>query len=151
MDEARLTPSAPVTAPEAAEAIRACYGLTGELARLPGEADDSFLLRPSGGQRYVVKFAHPRADPGWSASRSGWAVAPRPDQRDRPAWLTFHSAHGVGHCQPSAGTPATAARSMARPSSRTRQPVKMISFMICRAGPPRAERRFLPHVSLVTG
>ena len=74
MDDARLTPSAPVTAPEAAEAIRACYGLTGELARLPGEADDNFLLRPSGGQRYflprpssgqryVVKFAHPRADP----------------------------------------------------------------------------------------
>ena len=74
MDEARLTPSAPVTAPQAAEAIRACYGLTGELARLPGEADDNFLLRPSGGQRYfllrpssgqryVVKFGHPRADP----------------------------------------------------------------------------------------
>ena len=61
-DEARLTPSAPVTAPEAAEAIRACYGLTGELARLPGEADDNFVL-PNDGQRYVVKFAHPRADP----------------------------------------------------------------------------------------
>ena len=63
MDEARLTPSAPVTAPEAAEAIRACYGLTGELARLPGEADDNFLLAVSGEKRYVVKFAHPRADP----------------------------------------------------------------------------------------
>ena len=62
MDEARLTPSVPVTAPEAAEAIRACYGLTGELARLPGEADDNFALR-SGGQRYVVKVAHLRADP----------------------------------------------------------------------------------------
>ncbi len=62
MDEARLTPSAPVTAPEAAEAIQVCYGLTGELARLPGEADDNFLLA-GGGQRYVVKFAHPRADP----------------------------------------------------------------------------------------
>ena len=45
LDEARLTPSAPVTASEAAEAIRACYGLTGELARLPGEADDNFLLQ----------------------------------------------------------------------------------------------------------
>ncbi len=62
LDEARLTPSAPVTAPEAAEAIQVCYGLTGELARLPGEADDNFLLA-GGGQRYVVKFAHPRADP----------------------------------------------------------------------------------------
>ena len=50
--------------------------------------------------------------------------------------MTFHSAHGVGRCQPSAGTPATAARSMARPSSRTCQPVKVISLMICRAGPP---------------
>ena len=47
MDEARLTPSPPVTAPEAAEAIRACYGLAGELARLPGEADDNFALRPA--------------------------------------------------------------------------------------------------------
>ena len=62
LDEARLTPSVPVTAPEAAEAIRACYGLTGELARLPGEADDNFALR-SRGQRYVVKVAHLRADP----------------------------------------------------------------------------------------
>jgi hydroxylysine kinase len=63
LDEARLTPSVPVTAPEAAEAIRACYGLTGELARLPGEADDNFLLAASGEKRYVVKFAHLRTDP----------------------------------------------------------------------------------------
>ena len=63
MDLAWLTPSPPVTAPEAAEAIRACYGLAGELARLPGEADDNFALRPDGGQRYVVKVAHLRADP----------------------------------------------------------------------------------------
>ena len=47
LDETRLTPSAPVAAPEAAEAIRACYGLAGELTRLPGEADDNFLLRAS--------------------------------------------------------------------------------------------------------
>ena len=59
---ARLTPSPPVTAPEAAEAIRACFGLSGELTRLPGEADDNFLL-DAGDQRYVVKFAHLRADP----------------------------------------------------------------------------------------
>ena len=65
--------------------------------------------------------------------------------------MTFHSEHGVGRCQPSAGTPATAARSMARASSRTSQPVKVISLMICRAGPPRAGRRFLPHVLVVTG
>ena len=63
LDEARLTPSAPVAAPEAAAAIRACYGLAGELTRLPGEADDNFLLGASGGQRYVVKVAHLRADP----------------------------------------------------------------------------------------
>ncbi len=63
MDEARLTPSPPVTALEAAETIRACYGLTGELARLPGEADDNFVLRADSGQRYVVKVAHLRADP----------------------------------------------------------------------------------------
>ena len=47
LDVARLTPSAPVTAPEAAEAIRACFGLAGELTRLPGEADDNFLLDPA--------------------------------------------------------------------------------------------------------
>ena len=60
---ARLTPSPPVTAPEAAEAIEACFGLSGELARLPGEADDNFLLDAGDDQRYVVKFAHLRADP----------------------------------------------------------------------------------------
>ncbi|MGD0239203.1 MAG: phosphotransferase [Streptosporangiaceae bacterium] len=63
----RLTPSPPVAEADAAEAIRACYGLDGELTRLPGEADDNFLLAPasqhSGGQRYVVKFAHLHADP----------------------------------------------------------------------------------------
>jgi hydroxylysine kinase len=63
LDVARLTPSPPVTAPEAAEAIEACFGLSGELARLPGEADDNFLLEIRDGQRYVVKFAHLRADP----------------------------------------------------------------------------------------
>ncbi len=78
MDVARLTPSPPVAAPDAAEAMRSCFGLSGELARLPGEADDNFLLRVSGGhggvvlpgasrvgdgRRYVVKFAHLRADP----------------------------------------------------------------------------------------
>ena len=63
LDVARLTPSEPVAAPEAAEAIRACFGLSGELTRLPGEADDNFLLDPGGHQRYVVKFAHLRADP----------------------------------------------------------------------------------------
>jgi hydroxylysine kinase len=63
LDVARLTPSPPVTAPAAAEAIRACFALSGELTRLPGEADDNFLLDPGGGQRYVVKFAHLHADP----------------------------------------------------------------------------------------
>jgi len=67
LDVTRLTPSPPVTEPDAAEAIRSCYGLDGDLTRLPGEADDNFLLAPasqdSGGQRYVVKFAHLHADP----------------------------------------------------------------------------------------
>ena len=63
LDVARLTPSPPVTAPEAAEAIEACFGLSGELTRLPGEADDNFLLDAGDDQRYVVKFAHLRADP----------------------------------------------------------------------------------------
>jgi hydroxylysine kinase len=64
LDVARLTPSEPVTESQAAEAIEACFGLSGELARLPGEADDNFLVRTAGDQeRYVVKFAHLRADP----------------------------------------------------------------------------------------
>jgi hydroxylysine kinase len=63
LDVARLTPSPPVTAPQAAEAIRACFGLSGELARLPGEADDNVLLDTGEHRRYVVKFAHLRADP----------------------------------------------------------------------------------------
>jgi Ser/Thr protein kinase RdoA (MazF antagonist) len=62
MDVARLTPSPPVVAPDAAEAIRSCFGLSGEITRLPGEADDNFLL-DTGDRRYVVKFAHLRADP----------------------------------------------------------------------------------------
>ena len=62
LDVARLTPSPPVTEPQAAHAVRACFGLSGALTRLPGEADDNFLLDP-GGQRSVVKFAHLRADP----------------------------------------------------------------------------------------
>jgi len=62
LDAARLTPSEPVTEPRAAEAVRACFGLSGGLARLPGEADDNFLLT-AGDRRYVVKFAHLRADP----------------------------------------------------------------------------------------
>jgi hydroxylysine kinase len=63
LDVARLTPSPPVTAPEAAEAIRACFGLSGELTRLPGEADDNFLLDTGDDRRCVMKFAHLRADP----------------------------------------------------------------------------------------
>ena len=62
LDVIRLTPSPPVTASDAAEAIRACFGLAGELARLPGEADDNFRLDTADG-RYAVKFAHLRADP----------------------------------------------------------------------------------------
>jgi hydroxylysine kinase len=62
LDVTRLTPSAAVTAAHAAVAVRASFGLSGELERLPGEADDNFLLR-AGDKRYVVKFAHLRADP----------------------------------------------------------------------------------------
>jgi hydroxylysine kinase len=62
-DVARLTPSAPVTAAHAAQALRTCFGLSGQLDRLPGEADDNFALRTDAGPRYVVKFAHLRADP----------------------------------------------------------------------------------------
>jgi hydroxylysine kinase len=63
LDVARLTPSPPVTAADAAEAIRVSFGRSGELTRLPGEADDNFLLDAGYDQRYVVKFAHLRADP----------------------------------------------------------------------------------------
>ena len=63
LDVTRLTPSPPVTGPQAAEAVQACFGLSGQLARLPGEADDNFLLRADGEKRYVVKIAHERADP----------------------------------------------------------------------------------------
>jgi Ser/Thr protein kinase RdoA (MazF antagonist) len=62
-DITRLTASDPVGAPEAAAAVAACFGLRGEFGRLPGEADDNFLLAAADGARYVVKFAHRRADP----------------------------------------------------------------------------------------
>ena len=41
LDVARLTPSAPVTEPQAAHAIWACFGLSGALTRLPGAADST--------------------------------------------------------------------------------------------------------------
>jgi Ser/Thr protein kinase RdoA (MazF antagonist) len=63
LDETRLTPSPPVTEADAADAILSCYGLSGPLTRLPGEADDNFLLDTADQGRYVVKFAHLRADP----------------------------------------------------------------------------------------
>ena len=66
-DVTRLTASEPVAAAEAADAAEACFGLRGDLTRLPGEADDNFLLATAtgapGGTRYVVKFAHQLADP----------------------------------------------------------------------------------------
>jgi hydroxylysine kinase len=61
--EALLTEAAPVPATDALDLVTAAYGLTGELDRLPGEADDNFLLRTPAGERYVVKFAHPMTDP----------------------------------------------------------------------------------------
>lgn len=63
LDVTRLTPSPPVAAAEAGQAVRACFGLSGQLARLPGEADDNFLLQVGDTRRYVVKVAHQRADP----------------------------------------------------------------------------------------
>ncbi len=62
-DVIRLTPSVPVTTADAAAAVRSSFGLSGELDRLPGEADDNFVLRTGDGRRYVVKIAHPQADP----------------------------------------------------------------------------------------
>ena len=63
LDMARLTPSAAVTPAHAAQALQACFGLSGQLDRLPGEADDNFALLAGDGQRYVVKVAHAQADP----------------------------------------------------------------------------------------
>jgi len=62
-DVARLTAPEPVAEAEAVAVVGACFGLRGELTRLPGEADDNFLLAAAGGARYVVKFAHQLADP----------------------------------------------------------------------------------------
>jgi hydroxylysine kinase len=63
LDVARLTPSVPVTATQAAEAARTIYGLSGKLNRLPGETDDNFSLQAADGHRYVVKVAHLRSEP----------------------------------------------------------------------------------------
>src|SRR5271155_3994148 len=62
-DVIRLTPSVPVAMADAAEAVANSFGLTAELDRLPGEADDNFVLRAGDGRRYVVKIAHLQADP----------------------------------------------------------------------------------------
>lgn len=63
MDNSLLTDADPVPAADVADVLRAEYGLAGELNRLPGEADDNFLLKTPAGERYVVKFAHPLTDP----------------------------------------------------------------------------------------
>jgi hydroxylysine kinase len=67
MDDVTLLTAADAVRPRhVADVLRAEYGLAGDLDRLPGEADDNFLLRaPAGraGRRYVVKFAHPLTDP----------------------------------------------------------------------------------------
>lgn len=63
VDLIRLTPSAAIAEADAAESVQAAFGLSGELERLPGEADHNFLLKTSAGRRYVVKFAHLRVDP----------------------------------------------------------------------------------------
>ncbi len=63
LDVTRLTSSPPVAAAEAGHAVRACFGLSGQLVPLPGEADDNFLLQAGDTRRYVVKVAHKRADP----------------------------------------------------------------------------------------
>lgn len=62
-DVTRLTPSAAVTAADAAAAVKHSFGLTGDLDRLPGEADDNFALLAGDGRRYVVKVAHAQAAP----------------------------------------------------------------------------------------
>jgi hydroxylysine kinase len=62
-DVIRLTPSVPVATADAAGAVRDAFGLAGELDRLPGEADDNFVIRAGGGRSYVVKIAHLQADP----------------------------------------------------------------------------------------
>jgi len=62
-DMIRLVAADPVQSAEVAGVLGERYGLAGELQRLPGEADDNFLLRTESAGRYVVKFAHPRTDP----------------------------------------------------------------------------------------
>ena len=44
---------------EAAEAVRAHYGLEGRLSPLPGERDRNFLLEGPDGRRWVVKVTSP--------------------------------------------------------------------------------------------
>jgi hydroxylysine kinase len=61
-DVTRLTVAEPVPIAAAADVLRAAWGLAGDLDRLPGEADDNFLLQ--GPESYMVKFAHPLTDPG---------------------------------------------------------------------------------------
>jgi Ser/Thr protein kinase RdoA (MazF antagonist) len=64
VDDVTLLTAADAVRPEdAGDLVRAEYGLAGDLARLPGEADDNFLLETPAGERYVVKVAHPMTDP----------------------------------------------------------------------------------------
>ena len=62
MDNSLLAAADPVEDSTAADVLRTSFGLAGVLSRLPGEADDNFLLQAPAGERYVVKFAHPLTD-----------------------------------------------------------------------------------------
>ena len=62
-DMIRLSAGEPVHPDEAARVLGEHYGLAGELQRLPGEADENFLLRTETAGCFVAKFAHPLTDP----------------------------------------------------------------------------------------
>jgi hydroxylysine kinase len=62
-DMIRLTAAEPVHPAQVSRVLGEHYGLAGQLQRLPGEADDNFVLRTATAERYVVKFAHPHTDP----------------------------------------------------------------------------------------
>ena len=93
-DVTRLTSSPPVTATDAAEAIQSCYGLAGNLTRLPGEADDNFLL-DSGGAALRGEV-RPPARRSRRRRRPGPGPAPHRGDRARPAGAAGADAAGTG-------------------------------------------------------
>jgi Ser/Thr protein kinase RdoA (MazF antagonist) len=123
-DLIRLSPADTVLAADATAVLHTGFGMAGRLDRLPGEADDNFLLNTADGTRYVAKFAHPKSDPDVidaqarvlrhiEAVAGGLPVPRVVPATDGSLWITAGSGRIVLVTSYLSGTPLRAVRTSA--------------------------------------